>query len=68
MTGVETDTKTEVNRVLSDIVQNEKVLSSYVLDHDHSLKLGDARPGWYSNKHYIWLSTELCYNKMLTVY
>jgi hypothetical protein len=31
MTGVETDTKAEVDRVLSDIVQSEKVLSSYVL-------------------------------------
>ena len=45
MTGVETDTKAEVDRVLSDIVQSEKVLSSYVLDHGHSLNLGDARPG-----------------------
>jgi hypothetical protein len=44
MTGVETDTKAEVNRVLSDIVQSE-VLSSYVLDHGHFLNLGDARPG-----------------------
>jgi len=44
MTGVETDTKAEVGRVLSDIVQS-KVLSSYVLDHGHFLNLGDARPG-----------------------
>ena len=44
MTGVETDTKAEVDRVLSDIVQSE-VLSSYVLDHGHFLNLGDARPG-----------------------
>lgn len=45
MTGAETDTKVEVGRVLSDIVQKEKVLSSYALDHGYSLNLGDAKPG-----------------------
>lgn len=44
MTGIETQTKAEVNKVMTDIVTNQKVLSGYSLDNVYPLSLGNALP------------------------